>query len=166
MCGQVAPENRPVWVCGQVALENRPLFFKMGRSPKIMRPLSFEKRSPWLSGSLNKPRRPFVFFTSLLCKTLRNFCFVSIVKRGHLLLPNFWPMFLINFQKKTKIAKKQWKPQKKAFLIYLHHFSIFNVISEEFKFSNVFWTRSTFNALILQSMIFCWVDVDIALFKK
>ena len=26
--------------------------------------------------------------------------------------------------------------------------------------------RSTFNALILQSLIFCWVDVDIALFKK
>jgi hypothetical protein len=24
---------------------------------------------------------------------LRSFCFVSIVKRGHLLLPNFWPMF-------------------------------------------------------------------------
>ena len=33
-------------------------------------------------------------------------------------------------------------------------FSIFNVISEEFKFSKVFWTRSTFNALILQSLIF------------
>jgi len=31
---------------------------------------------------------------------------------------------------------------------------IFNVISEEFKFSKVFWTRSTFNALILQSLIF------------
>ena len=33
-------------------------------------------------------------------------------------------------------------------------FSIFNVISEEFKFSKVFWTRSTFNTLILQSLIF------------
>ena len=33
-------------------------------------------------------------------------------------------------------------------------FSIFNVISEEFKFSKVFWTRSTFYALILQSLIF------------
>jgi len=31
---------------------------------------------------------------------------------------------------------------------------IFNVISEEFKFSKVFWMRSTFNALILQSLIF------------
>jgi hypothetical protein len=31
---------------------------------------------------------------------------------------------------------------------------IFNVISEEFKFYKVFWTRLTFNALILQSLIF------------
>jgi len=38
-------------------------------------------------------------------------------------------------------------------------FSIFNVISEEFKFSKVF--------LILQSSIFSyWVDVDIARFKN
>jgi len=44
-------------------------------------------------------------------------------------------------------------------------FSIFKAISKEFKFSKVFWTRSTFNALILQSLIF-WVDVDIARFKK
>jgi len=136
MCGQVARENRPAWVCvGRSPLkidqyesvwagplENRPLFFKMGRSPKIMRPLSFEKRSPWLSGSLNKPGRPFVFFTSLLCKTLRNFCFVSIVKRGHLLLPNFWLVFLINLQKKPKKSKKTMKTPKNAFLIYLHLF--------------------------------------------
>ena len=33
-------------------------------------------------------------------------------------------------------------------------FSIFNVISEEFKFFKVFWTLSTFNTLILQSLIF------------
>ena len=31
---------------------------------------------------------------------------------------------------------------------------IFNVISEEFKFFKVFWTLSTFNTLILQSLIF------------
>ena len=142
MFGQVTHENRPVWVCGQVALENRPFFFKMGRSPKIMRPLSFEKRSPWLSGSLNKPGRPFVFFYKLTMQNIEEFLLRKHCKEGgHMLLPNFWPMFLINFQKKTKIAKKQWKPQKKAFLIYLHHFSIFNVILEEFKFSKVFWTR-------------------------
>jgi hypothetical protein len=99
-------------VCGQVTLENGPLFFKMGRSPKIMRPLSFEKQSPWLSGSLSKPGRPFVFFTSLLRKTLKNFCFVSIVKRGHLLLPNFSPVFLINLQKKPKNSKKTMKTPK------------------------------------------------------
>jgi len=158
MCGQVAPENRPsmfgqvtrenrpVWVCEQVAFENKPLFFKKGRSSKIMRPFSFKKWSSWLSGSLSKLGRPFVFFTSLLCKTSRNFCFVSIEKKGQLLLPNFWPMFLINFQKKPKIAKKQWKLKKNAFWYICIIFSIFNVISEEFKFSKVFWTRSTFNA--------------------
>jgi len=59
-------------------------------------------------------------------------------KEGHLLLPNFLPMFLINFQKKTKNSKKTMKTLKNAFLIYCIIFSIFNVISEEFKFSKVF----------------------------
>jgi prolipoprotein diacylglyceryltransferase len=58
------------------------------------------------------------------------------------------------FLDKTKNSNKTMKTPKNAFLIYAHHFSIFNVILEEFKFSKVFWTRSTFNALILQSLIF------------
>jgi hypothetical protein len=65
-----------------------------------------------------------------------------------LLIPNFWPMFLINFHKKPKIVKKKWKPQKNAFWYICINFSIFNIITEEFKFSKVFWTRSTFNVLI------------------
>jgi len=100
-------------------------------------------------------------------QNIEEFLFHKHCKEGAYVATQFLTHVFDKFsEKKTKIAKKQWKPQKKAFLIYLHHFSIFNVISEEFKFSNVFWTRSTFNALILQSMIFCWVDVDIALFKK
>ena len=40
-----------------------------------------------------------------------------------LMLLNFWPMFLINFQKKkTKNSKKTMKTLKNAFLIYLHYF--------------------------------------------
>jgi hypothetical protein len=57
-------------------------------------------------------------------------------------LPNFLPMFLINLQ---KIPKKQWKPQKIYFWYICIVFSIFNVISKEFKFFKVFRTRSTFN---------------------
>jgi len=75
------------------------------------------------------------------------------------LLPNFWPTFLINFQKKSKIVKKQWKPQKNAFWYICINFSIFNVISEEFKFSKVFWTYSTFNALIFLIWFFLFFFV-------
>ena len=41
-----------------------------------------------MGGSLSKSNRLF-FFISLLCKTLMRFCFVSTVKREHLLLSNF-----------------------------------------------------------------------------
>jgi hypothetical protein len=34
-------------------------------------------------------RRRQVFFTKLTMQNIEEFCFVSIVKRGHLLLPNF-----------------------------------------------------------------------------
>jgi len=69
------------------------------------------------------------------------------------------------FSEKIKNRKKATKTPKNTFWYICIIFSIFNVILEEFKFLKVFWTRSTFNALILQSPIF-WVDVDIARFKK
>jgi ABC-type Na+ transport system ATPase subunit NatA len=37
---------------------------------------------------VSKTRRQ-VFFTKLTMQNIEEFCFVSIVKRGHLLLPNF-----------------------------------------------------------------------------
>jgi len=70
---------------------------------------------------------------------LRNFCFVSIVKRGAYIATQFFTHVFDKFSEKNKNSKKTMKtPKKKAFLIYLHHFSIFNVILEEFKFSKVF----------------------------
>jgi hypothetical protein len=35
-------------------------------------------------------------------QNIEEFCFVSIVKRGHLLLPNFLPIFFIKFSKKIQ----------------------------------------------------------------
>ena len=69
-------------------------------------------------------------------------------------------------KKKPKIEKNNENPKKNAFLIYFHRFSIFNIISREFKFSKVFWTRSTFNALILQSLIFLVESTLILFFFK
>ena len=72
----------------------------------------------------------------------------------YMLLPNFLPIFLINFQKKLKIIKKQWKTSKIYFWYICIVFSIFNVISKEFKISKVFWTRSTFNTLFIPQIGF------------
>jgi len=62
----------------------------------------------------------------------------------------------INSKRKKSFnwKKKQRKPQNLHFWYICIIFSIFNIISEEFKFSKVFETRSTFNAIILQSLIF------------
>jgi len=60
---------------------------------------------------------------------------------------------LINFQKNPKIAKKT-KIQKNTYIYICIVFSIFSIVSKEFKFSNVFGTRSTFNVLFLKSPIF------------
>ena len=46
------------------------------------------------------------------------------------------------------------KTQKMHFWYICIVFSIFNVISKEFKFLKVFGTRSTFNASFLKSLIF------------
>jgi hypothetical protein len=62
--------------------------------------------------------------------------------------------YLISFKKKPKIAKNNENPKKMHSWYICIVFSIFNVILEEFKFSKVFWMCSTFNMLILQSLIF------------
>jgi len=46
-------------------------------------------------------------------------------------------------------------------------FSIFSIVSKEFKFLKTFGTRSTFNALFLKSLIFLFESMLILLvFKK
>ena len=42
----------------------------------------------WILSKLNRQKDKF-FFTKLTMQNIEEFCFVSIVKRGHLLLPNF-----------------------------------------------------------------------------
>jgi hypothetical protein len=54
-------------------------------------------------------------------QNIEEFCFVSIVKRGHLFLPNFLPIFLVKFSENPKIAKNN-ENSKNTFLIYLHCF--------------------------------------------
>jgi len=66
---------------------------------------------------VRKTRRQ-VFFTELTMQNIEEFCFLSIVKRGHLFLPNFLPVFLINFQKKQKIAKNIENSKKCFFDIF------------------------------------------------
>jgi len=41
------------------------------------------------TGSQDKKKKISFFFTKLTMRNIEEFCFVSIVKRGHLLLPNF-----------------------------------------------------------------------------
>jgi len=42
---------------------------------------------------IQQVRKTSFSLQSLLMQNIKEFCFVSIVKRGHLLLPNFLPMF-------------------------------------------------------------------------
>jgi hypothetical protein len=68
---------------------------------------------------------------------------------------------LINFQKNPKIVKNNKYPKNTFFIYICIVFSIFSIVSKEFKFSKFFGTRSTFNALFLKSLIFLiQVDVD------
>ena len=108
--GQVASKNRTVWVCvGRLPVKiDQFLNFKKDRSPMIIRSFSFKTQSFWMSESLSKLRWHF-FFTSLLCKTLMRFCFISIVKRGHLLLPIFFYLIFYKLKKNRKITMKNLK---------------------------------------------------------
>jgi len=60
---------------------------------------------------------------------------------------------LINFQKNSKIAKNIENPKKYVFNTFALFFSIFSIVSKEFKFSKIFGTRSTFHASFLKSLI-------------
>jgi hypothetical protein len=60
---------------------------------------------------------------------------------------------LINFQKNSKIAKNIENPKKYVFNTFALFFSIFSIVSKEFKFSKILGTRSTFHASFLKSLI-------------
>jgi len=67
-------------------------------------------------------------------QNIEEFCFVSIVKRGHLLLPNFLPVFLMNFQKKQKIAKNIENPKECFFDIFALFLAFSASSQKEFNF--------------------------------
>jgi len=53
-----------------------------------------------------------------------------------------------------KIEKNNENPKIMFFYYICIIFSIFSIVSKEFKFSKVFWTRSTFHALFSKLLIF------------
>jgi len=80
--------------------------------------------------------------------------------------PIFDPCF-DKFSEKFKNSEKHWKSKKYVFNTFASFFSIFSIVSKEFKFSKTFGTRSTFNALFLKSLIFFIESTLILLdFKK
>jgi hypothetical protein len=54
-------------------------------------------------------------------QNIEEFCFVSIVKRGHLLLPHFDPCFN-KFSEKFKNSEKHWKSKKYVFNTFASFF--------------------------------------------
>jgi len=75
-------------------------------------------------------------------------------KEGASVATQFLTHVLINFQKNSKIAKNIENPKKYVFNTFASFFSIFSIVSKEFKFSKIFGTRSTFHASFLKSLIF------------
>ena len=73
----------------------------------------------WVDIQQVRKTRRQVFFTKLNMQNIEEFRFVSIVKRGHMLLSNFWPTFLIKFLKNKKIAKNKKNPKKYVFNIFV-----------------------------------------------
>ena len=100
-----------------------------------------EKRARSLDEWILSRQKDKFFFTKLTTQNIEEFCFVSIVKRGHLLLPNFWLMFSQIFRKKSKNSEKQRKSKKYFFIYICIVFSIFSIVSKEFKFSKFFFER-------------------------
>jgi choline kinase len=76
-------------------------------------------------------------------------------KEGASVATQFLTHVLINFQKNSKIAKNIENPKKYVFNTFASFFSIFSIVSKEFKFSKIFGTRSTFHASFFKSLISC-----------
>ena len=75
-------------------------------------------------------------------------------KEGAYVATQFLTHVLIKKLKKIKIAKNNKNPKKIHFWYICIVFSIFNVVSKEFKFSKVFQTHLTFHTSFLKSVIF------------
>jgi len=83
-----------------------------------------------------------------------------------MLLPNFSPMFLINFQKKPKIAKNNENPKKYIFDIFAL-FLTFSVSSQKNLNFQRFLNAFDFSHVIFKITDFPHRgDVDIARFRK
>jgi hypothetical protein len=93
-------------------------------------------------------------------KHLTSLFFVSIVKRGYLLLSNFLPHFGKKFK---KMSKKTTKTQKIMLLMYLHHFQC---RLKRIQILNVFLMCSTFSVSFSKSLIFLIDSTLILLFLK
>ena len=73
-------------------------------------------------------------------QNIEEFCIINIVKRRHLLLLNFLPIFLIKFLKNPKIAKNNENPKKYILNIFAS-FLAFSALSQKNLFFQKFFER-------------------------
>jgi len=137
-------------VCGQITSKNRLFFFKRGRSPKIIRSFSF-----------------YFFYKAYHAKHWgvlhHKYCKEEAFVVTQFFIHLFDKIFGKSFSKNNE---KQRKSKKIYFKYICIVFSIFSIVSKEFNFSKVFWTRSTFHTLFLKSLIFLIELILIMLFSK
>jgi len=109
---------------------------------------------------VSKTRRQ-VFFTKLTMQNIEEFCFVSIVKRGHILLPNFLPIFFIKILENQKITKNNENPKKYVFNTFASFLAFSTSSQKNFNFQRSLERVRLLTCYILKSLIFLiQVDVD------
>jgi hypothetical protein len=67
-----------------------------------MRPFSFKKQSPWLSGSLSKPVRPFCFIYKLTMQNIEEFLLRKHCKEGAFVATQFLTHVFDKFSEKKQ----------------------------------------------------------------
>jgi len=100
------------------------------------------------------------FFTKLTMQNIQEFCFVSIVKRGNLLLPNFLPIFLIKFSENQKITKNNENPKKYIFNTFASFLAFSTSSQKNLNFQRSLERVRLLMRYILKSPIFL-IRVDI-----
>ena len=114
-----------------------------------------------IQSQLVRKIRKQVFFTKLTMQNIEEFCFVSIVKRGHLLLPNFWPTFLKKNLKNPKIVKNNKNPKNTFFNIFASFLTFSASSQKNLNFQRSLERVRLLTRYILKSPIFLIrVDVD------